>query len=61
MLTDVHVLDIQNMIDMSNSNEELLQLLKSYFLSSKYKSNDLEPLHVAWKTYLNIIQNNRIQ
>lgn len=61
MLTDEHVLDIQNMIDTSNSNEELLQLLKSYFLSSKYKSDGSEPLYVAWKTYLNIIQNNRIQ
>lgn len=61
MLTDEHVLDIQNMIDTSNSNEELLQLLKSYFLSSKYKLDDSEPLYVAWKIYLNIIQNNCIQ
>lgn len=61
MLTDEHISDIQHLVDTSNSNEELLQLLKSYFLSSNNIDYDGEPLNIAWKIYLNIITTNRIQ
>tara|TARA_R100000951_G_scaffold115974_1_gene125935 strand:+ start:649 stop:837 length:189 start_codon:yes stop_codon:yes gene_type:complete len=61
MLTDDDILEIQNMINESNSNEELLASLKSYFIQ-KTSNSELkdDPLYVAWAVYQNIIQNNQI-
>ncbi len=62
MLTDDDILEIQNMINKSNSNEELFATLKSYFIQTKTKTSKLkdDPLYVAWTVYQNIIQNTRI-
>ena len=60
MLTDDDILEIQNMINKSNSNEELLASLKSYFMQTKMSELKDDPLYLAWTVYQNIIQNNRI-
>ena len=60
MLTDDDILEIQNMINKSNSNEELLASLKSYFMQSKMSELKDDPLYLAWMVYQNIIQNKRI-
>ena len=60
MLTDDDILEIQNMTNKSNSNEELLASLKSYFMQSKMSELKDDPLYLAWTVYQNIIQNNRI-
>jgi hypothetical protein len=60
MLTDDDILEIQNMINKSNSNEELFASLKSYFMQTKMSELMGDPLYVAWTVYQNIIQNKRI-
>jgi len=60
MLTDDDILEIQNMINKSNSNEELLASLKSYFMQSKMFESTADPLYLAWTVYQNIIQNKCI-
>ena len=60
MLTDDDILEIQNMINKSNSNEELFASLKSYFMQTKTFESTDDPLYVAWTVYQNIIQNKRI-
>lgn len=60
MLTDDDILEIQNMINKSNSNEELFASLKSYFMQTKMSELKDDPLYLAWTVYQNIIQNNRI-
>jgi len=60
MLTDDDILEIQNMINKSNSNEELFASLKSYFMQTKMSELKDNPLYLAWTVYQNIIQNKRI-
>ncbi len=60
MLTDDDILEIQNMINKSNSNEELFASLKSYFMQTKMSELKDDPLYLAWTVYQNIIQNKRI-
>ena len=60
MLTDDDILEIQNMINKSNSNEELFESLKSYFMQAKMSELTDDPLYLAWTVYQNIIQNKRI-
>jgi hypothetical protein len=60
MLTDDDILEIQNMINKSNSNEELFASLKSYFMQTKMSEFTDDPLYIAWTVYQNIIQNKRI-
>ena len=62
MLEDNDILEIQNMINESNSNEQLLASLKSYFIQTKTKTSEFtdDPLYLAWTVYQNIIQNKRI-
>ena len=60
MLTDDDILEIQNMINKSNSNEELFASLKSYFIQTKMSELTDDPLYIAWTVYQNIIQNKRI-
>jgi hypothetical protein len=60
MLTDDDILEIQNMINKSNSNEELFASLKTYFMQTKMLKSTDDPLYLAWTVYQNIIQNNRI-
>ena len=60
MLTDDDILEIQNMINKSNSNEELFASLKSYFMQTKMSELKDDPLYLAWTVFQNIIQNKRI-
>jgi hypothetical protein len=60
MLTDDNILEIQNIINKSSSNEELFTSLKSYFIQPKTFKSDGHPLYIAWTVYQNIIQNNCI-
>jgi hypothetical protein len=60
MLTDDDILEIQNMINKSNSNEELFASLKSYFMQTKMSELKDNPLYLAWTVYQNIIQNKHI-
>jgi hypothetical protein len=60
MLTDDDILEIQNMLNKSNSNEELFASLKSYFMQTKMSEMNDDPLYIAWTVYQNIIQNKRI-
>jgi hypothetical protein len=61
MLTDDVVLDIQNIIHNCNSFEELQEKLKMYFLTNWNNVSNVDPAHLAWGVYNNIIQNKSIK
>ena len=62
MLTNNDLLEIQNIINESNSNEELFASLKIYFVQTKTKTSKLkdDPMYIAWTVYQNIIQNKHM-
>jgi len=62
MLTNNDLLEIQNIINESSSNEELFASLKIYFIQTKTKTSKLkdDPMYIAWTVYQNIIQNKHI-
>ena len=61
MLTDNDILEIQNIVHSCNSNEELQEKLKMYFLVNVENPIGVDPARLAWIVYQNIIQNKPLR
>lgn len=61
MLTDNDILEIQNIVHSCNSNEELQEKLKMYFLVNVENLKGADPTRLAWIVYQNIVQNKSLK
>jgi hypothetical protein len=61
MMSDIDILAIENIIELSKTNEELLTKLKLYFLSDCESLSNNDPARIAWIVYNKIIQGDNYE